>query len=205
MRMMYMYGLCDVINHTDCVLSECLEYDKSAECNERRPTLQIAHEGEVNAVRWSPTDRILATGGADRKVKLWDITKGNYCHKRNYGKKRERKTYDVFMHDVYTRWYALINKVHLRAGTSAGSLEQSVHRALREAAQLVKCLARHNDDAAAPSRVLSSLCNAVTLSHCLRAELSPVSHSESTGLFTWWARSFSIVLSALFLLLFNYC
>ncbi|KAL7288499.1 hypothetical protein TKK_0017464 [Trichogramma kaykai] len=37
-----------------------------------------AHEGEVNAVRWSPTDRILATGGADRKVKLWDIAKGSY-------------------------------------------------------------------------------------------------------------------------------
>ncbi|XP_011156840.1 autophagy-related protein 16-1 isoform X2 [Solenopsis invicta] len=35
-----------------------------------------AHEGEVCAVKWSPTDRILATGGADRKVKLWNITKG---------------------------------------------------------------------------------------------------------------------------------
>ncbi|XP_025270274.1 autophagy-related protein 16-1 isoform X2 [Camponotus floridanus] len=34
-----------------------------------------AHEGEVFAVKWSPTDRILATGGADRKVKLWNITK----------------------------------------------------------------------------------------------------------------------------------
>ncbi|KAI4459506.1 autophagy protein 16-like [Holotrichia oblita] len=35
-----------------------------------------AHEGEVNAVKWSPVDRLLATGGADRKVKLWDISKG---------------------------------------------------------------------------------------------------------------------------------
>ncbi|CAL1686797.1 unnamed protein product [Lasius platythorax] len=35
-----------------------------------------AHEGEVYAVKWSPSDRILATGGADRKVKLWNITKG---------------------------------------------------------------------------------------------------------------------------------
>ncbi|XP_066591198.1 autophagy-related protein 16-1 isoform X4 [Prorops nasuta] len=34
------------------------------------------HEGEVYAVKWSPVDRILATGGADRKVKLWTITKG---------------------------------------------------------------------------------------------------------------------------------
>ncbi|CAH0559296.1 unnamed protein product [Brassicogethes aeneus] len=37
-----------------------------------------AHEGEVNAIKWSPVDRIVATGGADRKVKLWDISKGTY-------------------------------------------------------------------------------------------------------------------------------
>ncbi|KAG8033962.1 hypothetical protein G9C98_008443, partial [Cotesia typhae] len=36
-----------------------------------------AHDGEVSAVKWSPVDRILATGGADRKVKLWDISKGS--------------------------------------------------------------------------------------------------------------------------------
>lgn len=37
-----------------------------------------AHDGEVNAVKWSPVDRLVATGGADRKVKLWDISKGSY-------------------------------------------------------------------------------------------------------------------------------
>ncbi|XP_058460150.1 autophagy-related protein 16-1 [Malaya genurostris] len=35
-----------------------------------------AHDGEVNAVRWSPIERVVATGGADRKVKLWDVGKG---------------------------------------------------------------------------------------------------------------------------------
>ncbi|XP_049870663.1 autophagy-related protein 16-1 isoform X2 [Pectinophora gossypiella] len=35
-----------------------------------------AHDGEVNAVKWSPTDSMVATGGADRKVKLWDVSKG---------------------------------------------------------------------------------------------------------------------------------
>jgi autophagy-related protein 16-1 len=34
------------------------------------------HDGEVNAVRWSPVDRVVATGGSDRKVKLWDVGKG---------------------------------------------------------------------------------------------------------------------------------
>ena len=35
-----------------------------------------AHDSEVCAVRWSPVDHLVATGGADRKVKLWDISKG---------------------------------------------------------------------------------------------------------------------------------
>ncbi|CAL7940179.1 unnamed protein product [Xylocopa violacea] len=35
-----------------------------------------AHDGEVYAVKWSPVERVLATGGADRKVKLWNISKG---------------------------------------------------------------------------------------------------------------------------------
>lgn len=41
------------------------------------PSLKIdAHDSEVNAVRWSPVDRIVATGGSDRKVKLWDASRG---------------------------------------------------------------------------------------------------------------------------------
>ncbi|XP_033884805.1 autophagy-related protein 16-1-like isoform X1 [Acipenser ruthenus] len=35
-----------------------------------------AHEGEVNAVRFSPGSRLLATGGMDRRVKLWEIVSG---------------------------------------------------------------------------------------------------------------------------------
>uniref|UniRef100_UPI00398F4E72 autophagy-related protein 16-like n=1 Tax=Pristiophorus japonicus TaxID=55135 RepID=UPI00398F4E72 len=35
-----------------------------------------AHDGEVNAVRFSPNSKILATGSSDRKVKLWDIVGG---------------------------------------------------------------------------------------------------------------------------------
>lgn len=35
-----------------------------------------AHDGEVQAIKWSPVDRIVATGGSDRKVKLWDVGKG---------------------------------------------------------------------------------------------------------------------------------
>ncbi|XP_017845109.1 autophagy-related protein 16 isoform X1 [Drosophila busckii] len=35
-----------------------------------------AHENESHAVRWSPVERMVATGGADRKVKLWDVGKG---------------------------------------------------------------------------------------------------------------------------------
>lgn len=35
-----------------------------------------AHDQEINAVKWSSLERLVATGGADRKVKLWDISKG---------------------------------------------------------------------------------------------------------------------------------
>ncbi|XP_016887510.1 autophagy-related protein 16-1 isoform X2 [Cynoglossus semilaevis] len=35
-----------------------------------------AHEGEVNAVRFSPGSRLLATGGMDRRVKLWEVVSG---------------------------------------------------------------------------------------------------------------------------------
>uniref|UniRef100_A0A1I8PWA1 Uncharacterized protein n=1 Tax=Stomoxys calcitrans TaxID=35570 RepID=A0A1I8PWA1_STOCA len=36
-----------------------------------------AHETESHAVRWAPIERVIATGGADRKVKLWDVGKGS--------------------------------------------------------------------------------------------------------------------------------
>lgn len=39
-----------------------------------------AHETESHAVRWSPIERVIATGGADRKVKLWDVGKGKQCY-----------------------------------------------------------------------------------------------------------------------------
>ncbi|MBN3271245.1 A16L1 protein, partial [Polyodon spathula] len=50
-------------------------------CSEVRvPTTALhvfdAHDGEVNAVRFSPGSRLLATGGMDRRVKLWEIVSG---------------------------------------------------------------------------------------------------------------------------------
>ncbi|XP_010147541.1 PREDICTED: autophagy-related protein 16-1 isoform X2 [Eurypyga helias] len=37
-----------------------------------------AHDGEVNAVQFSPGSRLLATGGMDRRVKLWEVL-GDRC------------------------------------------------------------------------------------------------------------------------------
>lgn len=34
-----------------------------------------AHDGEVNAVKWSPHGLTVATGGSDRKIKMWDLSK----------------------------------------------------------------------------------------------------------------------------------
>ncbi|XP_051535253.1 autophagy-related protein 16-1-like isoform X2 [Myxocyprinus asiaticus] len=36
-----------------------------------------AHDGEVNAVRFGPGSRLLATGGMDRRVKLWEVISGH--------------------------------------------------------------------------------------------------------------------------------
>ncbi|XP_067851641.1 autophagy-related protein 16-1-like isoform X2 [Heptranchias perlo] len=35
-----------------------------------------AHDGEVNAVQFSPGSRVVVTGGTDRKVKLWEVSSG---------------------------------------------------------------------------------------------------------------------------------
>lgn len=41
---------------------------------------QDAHDGEVNAVQFSPGSRLLATGGMDRRVKLWEVLGGKpFC------------------------------------------------------------------------------------------------------------------------------
>uniref|UniRef100_F6ZGZ5 Autophagy related 16 like 1 n=1 Tax=Monodelphis domestica TaxID=13616 RepID=F6ZGZ5_MONDO len=48
----------------------------------RVPTTAVyvfdAHDGEVNAVQFSPGSRLLATGGMDRRVKLWEVF-GDRC------------------------------------------------------------------------------------------------------------------------------
>ncbi|XP_054838776.1 autophagy-related protein 16-1 isoform X1 [Eublepharis macularius] len=48
----------------------------------RVPTTAVcvfdAHDGEVNAVQFSPGSRLLATGGLDRRVKLWEVY-GDNC------------------------------------------------------------------------------------------------------------------------------
>jgi len=35
-----------------------------------------AHDSEVNAIKWTPHGLLLASGGGDRKVKMWDVSKG---------------------------------------------------------------------------------------------------------------------------------
>ncbi|XP_069104031.1 autophagy-related protein 16-1-like [Argopecten irradians] len=42
-----------------------------------------AHEGEVNAVRWSPSGAKFATGGTDRKIKLWEVI-GGKCESKGF-------------------------------------------------------------------------------------------------------------------------
>lgn len=40
--------------------------------------VQEAHSGEVNAIKWSPSGRVFATAGDDRKVKIWEVLNREY-------------------------------------------------------------------------------------------------------------------------------
>ena len=40
--------------------------------------LQDAHDGEVNAIQWSSTGSLFASGSTDRKIKLWEY-QGGQC------------------------------------------------------------------------------------------------------------------------------
>ncbi|XP_067948246.1 autophagy-related protein 16-like [Watersipora subatra] len=41
-----------------------------------------AHDGEINDIKWSPSGRVFATAGVDRKVKIWEVSANQRCQKR---------------------------------------------------------------------------------------------------------------------------
>ena len=41
---------------------------------------QEAHDGEVLSAQFSPTGKYVATGGSDRKVKIWESGRGAYVN-----------------------------------------------------------------------------------------------------------------------------
>ena len=47
-----------------------------------------AHDGEVNAIKWSPHGLVVATGGGDRKLKIWDVSKVKLMYFFEYFQKR---------------------------------------------------------------------------------------------------------------------
>jgi WD40 repeat protein len=67
----YWLKLEKLIRETFCWLMNVKDLKKNVVC-----FFQDAHEGEVNAVLWSPTGSLFATGGSDRKIKLWDYNGG---------------------------------------------------------------------------------------------------------------------------------
>lgn len=54
--------------------------------------MQDAHDGEVNAVQFSPGSRLLATGGMDRRVKLWEV----------FGGERQKDVFESFILSKHT-------------------------------------------------------------------------------------------------------
>ncbi|XP_068441891.1 protein Atg16l2 [Clinocottus analis] len=66
--------------HSSCSLEEDLMFPVRVSLSARVPVraLQVleAHEQGINAVRFSSSSPLLATGGTDRVVKLWDVQAG---------------------------------------------------------------------------------------------------------------------------------
>ncbi|XP_068561219.1 protein Atg16l2 isoform X2 [Cebidichthys violaceus] len=68
-----------------CSLEEDLMFPVRFSLSARVPVraLQVleAHEQGINAVRFSSSSQLLATGGTDREVKLWEVRSGSLTHR----------------------------------------------------------------------------------------------------------------------------
>ncbi|KAM6931552.1 ATG16 autophagy related 16-like 2 isoform 1-T1 [Lycodopsis pacificus] len=71
--------------HSVCSLEEDLVFPVWFSSSARVPVraLQVleAHEQGINAVRFSSSSQLLATGGTDREVKLWEVRSGSLTHR----------------------------------------------------------------------------------------------------------------------------
>ncbi|XP_076833513.1 ATG16 autophagy related 16-like 2 [Brachyhypopomus gauderio] len=65
-------SICNLEEHISSPLGICL----AARVPTKAVHLLDAHELGINAVRFSPRSNLLATGGTDRVIKLWDIAAG---------------------------------------------------------------------------------------------------------------------------------
>ena len=43
-------------------------------------TLQKAHDGDINSIRWDPGSKVLASGSDDGRVKLWSLNSERPLH-----------------------------------------------------------------------------------------------------------------------------
>ncbi|XP_077961706.1 ATG16 autophagy related 16-like 2 isoform X1 [Gasterosteus aculeatus] len=71
--------------HSVCSMEEDLVFPVRVNLYARVPVraLQVleAHEQGINAVRFSSSSHLLATGGTDREVKVWEVRSGSLTHR----------------------------------------------------------------------------------------------------------------------------
>ncbi|KAL6104895.1 atg16l2 [Pungitius sinensis] len=71
--------------HSVCSMEEDLVFPVRVSLYARVPAraLQVleAHEQGINAVRFSSSSHLLATGGTDREVKVWEVQSGSLTHR----------------------------------------------------------------------------------------------------------------------------
>ncbi|XP_068174217.1 protein Atg16l2-like isoform X2 [Antennarius striatus] len=71
------YSVCSLEEELMCPSGICL----SARVPARALQVLEAHEQDINAVRFSSSSDLLATGGTDRVIKLWNVRGGSMTHR----------------------------------------------------------------------------------------------------------------------------
>lgn len=73
----------------------------------------------MNAVRWSPVEPLVATGGADRKVNLWDVGKGDCSDCTSF-------TTSSFQHALF-KHVKCIHLAKFRSHTTSNVIRNCLH------------------------------------------------------------------------------
>ncbi|KAJ1494988.1 hypothetical protein T484DRAFT_1763684 [Baffinella frigidus] len=81
------------------------------------------HSGEVKALAFSPSGGMLASGGHDRTVKVWDVALRELCHTIDAGAMVHSIAWSLDWEPDRRLAFGMVLSPSLGAGSQAGELE----------------------------------------------------------------------------------